>query len=149
MINSKLLRELDGLVVNQVIVQLCYGYFGDILASKGLKLIRLSTKNNAFYQSCYTLGGGPLDAHLHLLNLSELAPPTLHEELWRTRPDQSLEAKPIAKFWEMLFLGLKLQNLLTRDLLGKILESRASKSSANGLSVKPDTVHAFLSSFFF
>ena len=48
----------------------------------------------------------------------------------------------------MLFLGLKLQNLLTKDLSGKILERRASKSSANGLSVKPVTVHAFLSSFF-
>ena len=57
LINSKLLRELDGLVVNRAIVHLCYGYFGAILRSKGLKLIRLSRKDNGFYQNSYTLEG--------------------------------------------------------------------------------------------
>ena len=55
MIISKLLRELDGLVIYQVIVLLCYGCVGVILESKGLKLIRLSAKYNGFYQTSYTV----------------------------------------------------------------------------------------------
>ena len=75
LINGKLRRELDGLVVDRVIVQLCYGYFGVILESRVLELIHLSTKDNGFYQKSYTWGGRPLDLRLHLSNLSELAPP--------------------------------------------------------------------------
>ena len=37
--------------------------------------------------------------------------------------------------------------LLTKDLTGKILESRASKSSTKGLFVMSITVHAFVSLF--
>ena len=36
---------------------------------------------------------------------------------------------------------------LTKDLIGKILESRASKSSTKDLFVKSITVHAFVSLF--
>ena len=36
---------------------------------------------------------------------------------------------------------------LTKDLTGKILESRASKSSTKGLFVKSITVHVFVSLF--
>ena len=44
----------------RVIVQLCCGHLGVILGSKGLKLIRLSIKDNDVYVNSYTLGGhGP------------------------------------------------------------------------------------------
>ena len=48
---------LDGLVVNRIIVQLCYGYLWVALGSEGLKLILLSIKDNCFYENSYTLGG--------------------------------------------------------------------------------------------
>ena len=78
LINSKLLRELDGLVVNRVIMQLCRGYLGVILGTKGLKLIGLSKKDNSLNRTL-TLWDGPpplpLNPCLYLSNLSEPVPP--------------------------------------------------------------------------
>ena len=76
LINSKLLRELDGLVVNRVIMQLCSGYLGVILGTKGLKFIGLATKDNGFSQLLhFGMGAPPLNPCLYLSNLSEPVPP--------------------------------------------------------------------------
>ena len=54
------MSSLDGIVVSQTIMQLCYGYLWVALGSKRLKLILLSIKENGFYENSYTLGGnGP------------------------------------------------------------------------------------------
>ena len=54
---STINRQLDGLVVSRITVQLFYGYLWVALGSKVLKLTLLSIKDNGFCENSCTLGG--------------------------------------------------------------------------------------------